>query len=75
MTQEIALRATRAIDTLLEDLGAAMRRAVRRFNDWRLYQRSIRELSQLGGEELSDLGLHHSEIRRVAREAVYGRSR
>jgi uncharacterized protein YjiS (DUF1127 family) len=33
---------------------------------WRRYNRSLRELSQLGDRELADIGLTRSDIARVA---------
>jgi uncharacterized protein YjiS (DUF1127 family) len=35
---------------------------------WRRYNRSLRELSQLGDRELADIGLTRSDIARVAWE-------
>jgi uncharacterized protein YjiS (DUF1127 family) len=37
---------------------------------WRRYNRSLRELSQLGDRELADIGLTRSDIARVAWEDV-----
>jgi len=39
------------------------------------YRRTLRELSDMSGRELADLGLHRSEIRRVAFDSVYGARR
>lgn len=38
----------------------------------RAYNKTLSELSQLSDRELADLGLHHSQIRSVAQQAVYG---
>ena len=38
---------------------------------YRLYRRTVAELSALSGRELADLGLHRSMIRRVALQAAY----
>ena len=40
-----------------------------------LYNKTVRELSDMSGRELADLGLHRSEIRRVAHDSVYGARR
>ena len=69
-TTEINRSATKVLG---EDISAAVYAAMQRIVDYRLYRRTIRELSQLSAHDLADLGLHRSEIRRVARETVYGR--
>ena len=61
-----------ALHVLEEDLGVWLYTAMRRFEDYRLYRRSVSELSELSMSELADLGLHRSEIKRVAYETVYG---
>ncbi|NDA48638.1 MAG: DUF1127 domain-containing protein, partial [Alphaproteobacteria bacterium] len=38
-----------------------------KFNAWRRYRTSVRELSQLTDRELRDLGLTRAEIESVAR--------
>lgn len=35
------------------------------------FKQTVRELSRLSDYELADLGIHRSEIPRVAREALY----
>lgn len=45
----------------------------KRFADYRMFQRSIAELSNLSDRELSDLGLHRGMIRATAHETVYGK--
>lgn len=40
-------------------------------NRYRLYNRTVSELSSLSGRELADLGLSRSEIKRVAYQAAY----
>ena len=37
----------------------------------RVYRTTLRELQALNGRELADLGLHASELKRVAYEAAY----
>jgi uncharacterized protein YjiS (DUF1127 family) len=39
---------------------------VRFLRQWRSYNKSLRELSQLGDHELSDMGISRSDIPRVA---------
>lgn len=54
-----------------DGVHAAMQRAA----DYLAYRRTIRELCDLSGRDLADLGMHHSEIRRVAHDSVYGARR
>jgi len=54
------------------DLRVAVDAAMQRVKVYRAYRRTLRELSDLSGHELADLGLHRSEIRRVAHDSVYG---
>lgn len=61
-----------AAAVLSEDLSAAIYAAMQRFVNYRTYRRTVNELSQLSAHDLADLGLHRSEIRRVAHETVYG---
>ncbi len=49
--------------------GVARTRA--RFTRWWRYRRTLSELSGLSNRELADLGLHRSELKRVAFMAVY----
>ncbi len=42
-----------------------------RYSQYRVYRTTLNELRSLTGRELADLGLHHSEIRRVAYHAAY----
>jgi len=42
----------------------------RSYNNWRRYRSTVNELSRLSAHELSDLGIHRSEISTVARRAV-----
>ena len=61
-----------AMHVLGDDVSAWLYRAMRRFEDYRLYRRSVSEMSDLSARELADLGLHRSEIKRVAHETIYG---
>jgi len=47
--------------------SAAERRALRR-----VYRTTLTELSALSGRELADLGIHPTEVKRIAWEAAYG---
>jgi len=40
-----------------------------RYRRWRRYRDTVRELSNLSAHELNDLGIHRSDIGRLAREA------
>jgi uncharacterized protein YjiS (DUF1127 family) len=40
--------------------------------NWFLYRETVRELSALTPRQLSELGITEYDIRRVARDAVYG---
>ncbi|MEX0351513.1 MAG: DUF1127 domain-containing protein [Paracoccaceae bacterium] len=42
-----------------------------RFEQYRVYRRTLGELSALSERELADLGMHRSMIRRIAMEAAY----
>ncbi len=55
------------------DFSAAVYTAMQSVSNYRAYRRTVSELSKLGRTELADLGLHRSEIRRVATEVVYGK--
>lgn len=53
--------------------GAGILARVRKgLSDYRLYRATIAELSALSERELSDLGIHRSMIRSIARQAIYG---
>lgn len=44
----------------------------RRIAQASVYRQTIRELSALSNRDLADLGIHRSEIKRLATEAAYG---
>jgi len=56
-------------------LSAWVFRIVQRVEDYRAYRRTVAELESLPAGMLSDLGLHKSEIKRAAADAVYGTQR
>jgi uncharacterized protein YjiS (DUF1127 family) len=41
-----------------------------RISSWKRYNRTVTELQALSNRELADLGIHRTDIQRVAREAV-----
>ena len=45
-----------------------MNRLLETYKNWRLYRRTYRELSQLSSRDLSDLGIHRSQIPAIARQ-------
>ena len=51
-------------DALMIDLRARLARR-------RVYRQTVNELAVLSDRELADLGLHRSEIRRIAWQAAY----
>ena len=46
---------------------------VRFIRDWRRYQTSMRELSNLGDRELADIGISRADISRVSWQASHRR--
>jgi len=61
--------------TTLDALRVAAGAAAQNVAAWMSYRRTVRELSDLSNRDLADLGLNRSEIRRVARDSVYGARR
>jgi len=53
-------------------ISAVLKSAKLRFANYRVYRKTIAELSTLSSRELDDLGLSRSMIKRVALEAAYG---
>lgn len=58
--------------SLQNTLAGNIYHLMQRVEDRRNYRRTVGELASLSSEQLADLGLHRSEIKRAAREAVYG---
>lgn len=56
-----------ATDTLMGLLKSAMTRV----SNYRMYRKTVNELSALNYRELDDLGLNRSMIKRIALEAAY----
>lgn len=61
---------THSVDFGSFGLISSLREAVARR---KIYRQTVRELRNLSGRELRDLGLNRSMITRVALEAVYGK--
>ena len=53
-------------------ITAALKSATNRVAKYRLYRKTVNELSALSSRELDDLGLNRSMIKRIALEAAYG---
>jgi len=65
VTTSSVVRSTRSGETMIGKLTAA-------YGRYRLYSRTLTELSQLNDRELADLGLTRTSIASVAHEAAYG---
>ena len=50
-------------------MSRATKSLYERVRRWRRYRTTVRELENLSGRELADLGIHRSDIGRLAREA------
>lgn len=60
------------LDALKLDISAAIFGLMQRMEERRAYRQTVAELRRLDARQLADLGLHYSEIKRAARETVYG---
>jgi len=58
---------------LVERFTATLKAARAAIQRRRIFNQTVRELSQLSSRDLTDLGLHRSMITRVALEAAYGK--
>jgi uncharacterized protein YjiS (DUF1127 family) len=52
--------------------GGWMARLGAAWEDYRMYRATLAELRDLTDRQLGDLGMHRGELKRIAREAVYG---
>jgi uncharacterized protein YjiS (DUF1127 family) len=43
---------------------------LRNYRNWRAYRDTVNELGRLSNRQLSDLGIHRSEIATIARKAI-----
>jgi len=53
-------------------ITATLKSATNRVANYRIYRKTVSELSALSSRELDDLGLNRSMIKRVSLEAAYG---
>ena len=53
-------------------IAATLKSAANRVASYRVYRKTVNELSALTSRELDDLGLSRSMIKRTALEAAYG---
>ncbi|WP_179380840.1 DUF1127 domain-containing protein [Jannaschia marina] len=58
--------------SLRDRIAARIETARADYAKWRVYRRTINELSALSNRDLADLGLSRSMIHGVALEAAYG---
>ena len=63
---------TGAAATIRDRIAARVAAAREGWGRWRVYRRTIDELSALDNRDLADLGLSRSMIRGVAYDAAYG---
>lgn len=64
---------TNANPTLRDRVSARVTGLRTGYAAWRVYRRTIEELSALDNRDLADLGLSRSMIRGVAYDAAYGK--
>jgi len=53
-------------------IAAKLKSAAQRFSNYRVYRKTVSELSALSTRELDDLGISRSMIKRISLEAAYG---
>ena len=62
---------TNLVGSFFENLETIVRKMIKRYKQYRLYSKTVSELRELNGRDLSDLGLSRSMIESVAFSAVY----
>jgi len=60
------------ISRILGSAANLLNTTIARYEKHRIYHRTLRELTVLSSRELADLGLHRTEVKRIAWEAAYG---
>jgi len=68
---EIAQRSD-LVERTLAALAQFFETAAARHATRRVYKTTLTELNELSNRELADLGMHRSELKRVAWESAYG---
>lgn len=53
-------------------IAATLKSVGTRVSNYRLYRKTVNELSALSARDLDDLGISRSMIKRIALEAAYG---
>lgn len=59
-------------DSTVQPLASTGKALWLRFNRYRMYKKTLRELQGLSARELADFGLSRCDINRIAHECVYG---
>ena len=62
---------TQVKGTLFDRFEIVIKTKIKNFRQFKLYRKTVAELSALPARELSDLGISKSMIQNVAYEAVY----
>ncbi|WP_397541254.1 DUF1127 domain-containing protein [Roseovarius salis] len=73
MNMATANRRSIAPSAMALEISSRVYHATQAVHDYMWYRATLRELSRLDATQLADLGLRRAELKRTAREAVYGR--
>jgi uncharacterized protein YjiS (DUF1127 family) len=60
------------ISRILGSAANLLNTTIARYEKHRIYHKTLRELTVLSSRELADLGVHRTEVKRIAWEAAYG---